>query len=140
VGKVINPNTPGKERDRLVKSIALALRELSATHELNQKVKDLTAYIALALMSVSDTTKITISAWEKRGYWVKADKFHLEWIWTEELGKRLIAEINNEDWDNIAATNAQIAQRINHIKPPRPDRIGTPWNGAWNKFHSKFTG
>ena len=87
MGKVINPNTPGKERDRLVKSIALALRELSATHEFNQKVKDLTAYIALALMSVSDTTKITVSAWEKRGYWVKADKFHLEWIWSEDWGK-----------------------------------------------------
>lgn len=135
LGRVINPRPPGKQRNQLVKSIGLAIRELAFQDELNSEVKDLTAYIALALEAISSTIDQTASAWEKRGYWVKADRFRMEWSWTDVYYKKVIEAINNDDWEKLASINIQIAQKISNVKLPKRNQQGKPWKGAWKILH-----
>ena len=50
---MINPEGAGKERNRLVKSIVLAMRELMRQSEPDEHSRDLAAYIALALLEIT---------------------------------------------------------------------------------------
>jgi hypothetical protein len=54
LSRVINPDSVGKERTRLTKGIVLCIRELAKQTAVTTETKDLAAYIALALQSVSE--------------------------------------------------------------------------------------
>src|SRR5947207_14918354 len=81
LSRVINPESAGKERPRLTKAIVLAVRELAKQKEVNDEARDLAAFIALALKTIAEGIDVSVVAWEKRDYWVKADKFRMEWMW-----------------------------------------------------------
>ncbi|RJP49310.1 MAG: hypothetical protein C4586_07630, partial [Anaerolineaceae bacterium] len=81
MSRVINPDSVGKERTRLTKSIVLCIRELAKQAEVTSETKDQAAFIALALQAIADGIDVSVVAWEKRDYWVKADKFRMEWMW-----------------------------------------------------------
>ena len=89
MSRVYNPESVGKDRTRLSKSIVLALRELMKQSEPNALTKDLTAFVVLALQEINANIDTGVAAWEKRGYWVKADKFRLEWEWAGTHAKTL---------------------------------------------------
>jgi len=134
LGRVINPEPPGKERKRLAKSIVVALRMLSQQTEINNETRDMTAFIALALNAITKTIDKTVEPWEKRGYWVKADRFRMEWTWTEKLGKILHDSLAKEDWSTVAITTASISEKLSTVNVSQRHRLGTPWVGAWEKF------
>ena len=75
MSRVINPESAGKDRTRLTKAIVLALRELAKQKDVTAETKDLAAFISLALKTISEGIDASVLAWEKRDYWVKADKF-----------------------------------------------------------------
>ena len=97
MSRVINPDSAGKERNRLTKAIVLAVRELAHQTDLGPESRDLAAFIALALQAISDGIDASVAAWEKRGYWVKADKFRMEWMWAGDYAGRLQAALLSED-------------------------------------------
>lgn len=132
LSRVINPDSAGKERTRLSKSIVLALRALMRQTQPDDDTYDLVAFVSLALQQVYDTVDSSVSAWEKRGYWVKADRFRMEWEWTRPASEILRKAILTDDWAAIAMTAAQIAQKFNKVKVPERHRLGTPWTGAWD--------
>ena len=134
MGRVINTQAPGKLRQGLIKSIVIAIRELAGHNEINAEVKDLNSFIALALCSIAETTESTTSAWEKRGYWLKADKFRLEWLWAEEIGNNMKSAILAEKWEDVVLMNLQIAQHLNNTKVPNRKRIGSPWKGSFERL------
>ena len=84
MGRVINPDSSGKERTKLTKSIVKAIRQLMNQSRPDQITKDLAAFIAIGLQDIYLTVDVSVEAWEKRGYWVKADRFRLDWEWTKE--------------------------------------------------------
>jgi hypothetical protein len=134
LSRVYNPESVGKDRTRLSKSIVLALRELMKQTEPNALTKDLTAYVVLALSEISENIDVSVEAWEKRGYWVKADKFRLEWEWAGSYAKTLKTGLTAEDWGTVAMTSAKIAQKLAKVTVPEHHRLGTPWVGAWKKL------
>lgn len=127
---IYSPDSAGKERTRLSKTIVLALRELMKQTEPNQTTKDLTAYVVLALEEIAGNIDSSVEAWEKRGYWVKADKFRLEWEWAGITAGKLRTALENEDWGSVAMASARIAQKLNKVTIPERHRLGTPWVGA----------
>jgi hypothetical protein len=131
LGRVINPEGAGKERGRLVKSIVLAMRELMRQSEPDEHSRDLAAYIALALLEINATVESSVVAWEKKGYWVKADRFRMDWIWTDRVGKQMREAVLNDDWATIAMTVAQLGSRLNTVEVPARNRLGQPWEGAY---------
>lgn len=134
---LINPESAGKERTQLTKGIVLAVRELAKQTDVTQEAKDLAAFIALALKSISEGIDISVAAWEKRGYWVKADRFRMEWLWTGQYAEKLKAAILSDDWGTVAMLSAQIAQKFNKIVVSQNHRLGKPWVGAHGQLDGK---
>lgn len=135
MSRVINPNVPGKERNRLKRATALALRELMVESEPTPKAKDLVAFIVLALEGITETVDVTTSAWEKRDYWIKADRFRLDWEWSARLSVVLREAALAQDWDKITETCVQVFQQVGDEKISKNHRMGTPWIGAWKELN-----
>jgi hypothetical protein len=131
---VINPETAGKERTRLAKAVVLAIRELMRQSQPDENTRDLAAFISLALEIIAGTIDSSVVAWEKRGYWVKADRFRMEWVWASRLSGAMRQAVLAEDWLKVAQTTAQIAERLNGVQVPQRHRLGTPWVGAYQKM------
>ncbi|MCD4673550.1 MAG: hypothetical protein K8R77_12875 [Anaerolineaceae bacterium] len=137
MSRVINPETAGKQRKRLARSVVLAIRELGKQTEPTADSKDMAAFIVLALQEIHNTIDTTVAAWEKRGYWVKADRFRLEWEWSQLLSERLRTALMDDDWASMAMLLAQVAQKLNKEQIPTRHRLGTPWVGAWKHLQTQ---
>jgi hypothetical protein len=131
VSRVINPESAGKERNQLSRAVVLAIRELMKQTAVDQNSQDLAAFIALALLRISETIDVSVQAWEKRDYWVKADRFRMEWAWSGRLGEEMKNALKAGDWAKVAMTAAQAAQKLMGVTVPVRHRMGTPWVGAW---------
>ncbi len=105
--------------------------------EINAKTRDLVAFLIIALEGIDKTVEITTTAWEKKGYWIKADRFRLEWEWAGRLGSELRKLVKLEDWDSIPKIAAQIFQHVRDENISRKHRMGQPWIGAWNLLKIK---
>ncbi|MBL8078961.1 MAG: hypothetical protein JNM55_13430 [Anaerolineales bacterium] len=131
MSRVINPDSVGKERTRLTKGIVLCIRELAKQAKVTSETKDQAAFIALALQSISEGIDVSVAAWEKRDYWVKADKFRMEWMWAGQLAAKMKEAVLTDDWASIAMLMPQIAQKFNKVEVSDNHRLGTPWTGAY---------
>ena len=134
LGRVINPDGAGKLRTQLCRSVVLALRELMRQSEPGQSSRDLAAFIVLALEEIFQTIDVTVNAWEKKGYWVKADHFRMEWEWSSRLADKMRTALLADDWASVAMLSAQIGQKLMGVKLPVRHGLGTPWEGAWHKL------
>ncbi|MEW6404119.1 MAG: hypothetical protein AB1649_20175 [Chloroflexota bacterium] len=134
MSRVINPDSAGKERTRLIKAIVLAVRELAKQSRVTAETRDLAAFIALALQSIAAGIDVSVAAWEKRDYWVKADKFRMEWMWTGQYASKLKQALLTDDWATIAGMIPQIAQKFNKVVVSENHRLGRPWTGAYKQF------
>jgi hypothetical protein len=137
MSRVINPDSVGKQRTKLTKSIVLALRELARQSDTGRETHDLAAFIAAALQAISEGIDTSVAAWEKRGYWVKADKFRMEWAWTAPLAEKLRLALATEDWATVAMLSAQIGQRLGKVQIAENHRLGKPWQGAYERLKAK---
>ena len=134
MGRVINLETAGKDRTQLVRGVVLSLRELMQQTAPDATTRDLAAFIALALEAISATIDISVAAWEKRGYWLKADRFRMEWNWSGQLGAGMRQAVLAEDWGRVAQVAAQVAARLGDVNLPQRHRLGKPWEGAWQRL------
>ncbi len=131
MSRVINPDGAGKERARLTKAVVLAIRELAKQTEPEPAVRDLAAFIALALQAIAATIDPTVAAWEKRDYWIKADRFRMEWEWVGQLAEKMRRAALRSDWATVALLSAQIAGKLGKVKVSENHRLGKPWVGAF---------
>lgn len=134
MSRVINPESAGKERTQLTKAIVLAIRELAKQSEVTNEAKDLASFIALALKNISEGIDISVAAWEKRDYWIKADKFRMEWMWTGQVADKMKVAIFTDDWGMIAMLMPQIAQKLSKVMVSNNHRLGKPWVGAYRQL------
>lgn len=134
MSRVINTESAGKDRTRLTKSVVLAIRELMKQSQPDQHSRDLAAFIALALEEIAGSIDTSVQAWEKRGYWVKADRFRMDWAWSGRLGQAMREAVKQEDWGSIAMLSAQVAQKLMSVEVSPNHRLGTPWVGAWEQL------
>jgi hypothetical protein len=137
LGRLIHTESAGKDRTQLVKAVALAIRELMRQTEISSETRDLAAFIALALDEIARTIDLSVAAWEKRGYWVKADRFRMEWLWSEHSAKTMREAVLAEDWPAVAGAAAAVAQRLGEVKIPQRHRMGEPWHGAREQLNGK---
>jgi hypothetical protein len=134
LSRVINPESAGKDRTRLTKAIVLAVRELAKQKEVTEEAKDLAAFISLALKTISEGIDVSVAAWEKRDYWIKADRFRMDWAWTGQYADKIKVAIFTDDWGTIAMAIPQIAQKFSKIAVSENHRLGKPWVGAFKQL------
>ncbi|HCK67501.1 MAG TPA: hypothetical protein DHW49_14665 [Anaerolineae bacterium] len=140
LSRLINPDSVGKERTRLSKAIVLCIRELAKQKQVTQDAKDQAAYIALALQAIADGIDASVAAWEKRDYWVKADKFRMEWMWSGQYAVKMKEAVLTDDWATIATLMPKLAEKFNKIEVSDNHRLGTPWSSAYKllALHQKI--
>ncbi len=137
MSRVITLDSAGKDRARLTKSIVIAIRELARQNEPGADARDLAAFIVFALEAIAAGIDASVGAWEKRGYWVKADRFRMEWAWAATLGQKMKTALLEDDWAGVASLAAQVAQKLSGVKVPTNHRLGTPWVGAWQQLRQQ---
>lgn len=122
------------------KSIVLCIRELATQNQVTPETKDQAAFIALALQSIAEGIDSSVAAWEKRDYWVKADKFRMEWLWAGQYAVKLKDAVLSDDWATIAVMLPSIAQKFNKVEIAPNHRLGKPWTNAYKllALHQKL--
>jgi len=139
LGRVINTENIGKQRKQITRSIVLAIRELMTQTGISDEVKDLSAYIVIGLETIADSIDATVEPWEKRGYWLKADKFRLQWEWTREISKKMRVAILSENWADVAINIANLTEKLKNVDMPKRHNLGTPWRGAYKELSKRMS-
>jgi len=134
MSRVINPDSAGKERTRLTKAIVITIRELARQTDPGKEARDQAAFIALALQTIAEGIDVSVVAWEKRNYWIKADRFRMEWAWAGQMGEKMRAAILEDDWASIAMLSAQIGEKLHKVRVSENHRMGRPWVGAYKSL------
>lgn len=137
MSRIINLESAGKDRTRLTKGIVLAIRELAKQAGPGPESRDMAAFISLALSVISEGIDVSVAAWEKRGYWVKADKFRMEWLWADQYATKMRTAVLADDWATVALLMTQTAQKLGKITVPAGHRLGRPWVGAYKELANK---
>ena len=137
LSRLIKTDTVGKDRARLSKGIVLAIRELAKQSDVTTEAKDLAAFIALALQTIAEGIDASVAAWEKRDYWVKADRFRMEWRWAGQTAAKMKTALVTDDWATIAMSMPQIAEKLNKIKVSANHRMGKPWVGSYKRMQEE---
>ena len=134
MSRVISTQNLGTVRNRLSKSIVISLRELFKKQSQDSESRDLVAYIVIALKEINETVEAAVIPWEKRGYWVKTDKFRLEWGWALKSAERLRKSLNNSDWTEIVSQLVEVGLKLNKVNVSENHRMGKPWMGAYEEY------
>jgi hypothetical protein len=134
VSRIVNTDSTGKQRTQLTKAVAVAVRELAQQTESGDEARDLAAFIALALGSIHSGIDSSVAAWEKRGYWVKADRFRMEWAWAGTTSEGMRNAVLNDDWATVAQLSVKTAQKLDGVQVTSGTRTGRPWAGAFERL------
>ena len=136
MSRVINPETAGKQRNRMVKGLVISIRALMSQPDIDDSSLDVAAFMALSLDGIANTIEATVGPWEKRNYWVKADSFRRDWSWTEKLGNEMKSAAFDQDWQAVAILSAQIGSKLSKVQVSPRHRMGKPWLGAWEALQA----
>lgn len=134
MSRVIKPESGARRRTKLIKQMALALRHAASGEAAEATQRDVFAFLALSLREVCNSVDETVAAWEKRDYWVKADRFRMEWSWAERAEHELTVSLEQGDLLACAAAAARLAGQVNGVKLPKKMPSERPWAGAWSAW------
>lgn len=134
MSRVIDPGGPGKERSILTKFLVVACREYCLQTKFSKDTLDLAAFIMMSLESIAQTVIRTATAWENRGYWVKADKFQAEWNWVALNAKLLHHALLVEDWMDVTKIIKVIQEKLLSVSVPYKYKGLHPWTGSWEIY------
>ena len=137
MSRLINPDGVGKQRDRLMKGVTLALKTLATRQQIDDEVRDLVAFMALALNEIHETIDVTCLAWEKRDYWLKADQFRREWAWAGRTADKLERVVLGDMWPDLPALMVSLSKPLEKVNLPKRNTLGTPWVGALRKLREE---
>ena len=137
MSRIITLDSVGKQRTHLTKAIVLCVRELARQQEVGDEARDLAAFVAVALKAVADGIEASVAAWEKRDYWIKADKFRMEWDWAGPTSEKMRAAVLSDDWATVATLSALIAQKLSKIQISPNHRLGKPWVNAFKHLKAE---
>ena len=134
----VKPNESGTTyRNRLTKSIVLAIRKLMQKGQPDKESLDMAAYVILALEKIEESVDSSATAWEKRDYWLKADRFRMEWSWLEIRRIALEKAVSAQDWGQIASELILVAQNFSKVEVSDKNHLGEPWVGSWKVLQSR---
>jgi hypothetical protein len=139
LSRVLRPESAARTRAKLRQNLAVALRRASDEQAEDER-PDILAYMALLLQQMSASADETAAAWEKRGYWIKADGFRLEWDWAGAIGARLASALEKGDLQAAAAAAVGLAEHLQGVKVPVALAARHPWAGAWNRWQGDDSG
>jgi len=137
MARIINTASPGKLRSQERRTIAEILRHLMSKGGLDDEARDMAATIVFSLRAIDATIEVTTEAWEKRDYYLKADKFRLEWEWARPAADRLEAIIRRGRWEQLPEELMSLVPRFADVKVVRFTRAADTWQGSYGQLLSE---
>ncbi len=134
MSRVINIDNPTKRRNHNRRTIAELLRRLSQKSTIDDEAKDLTAAIVLSLQDIWAGVEQTALAWEKRDYWMKAERFVRQWEWATEAAANIEDVVRNNAWDLLPELLADLFPRFADIQIKVMTRKPDSWEGAYKEL------
>lgn len=134
MGRVINTQSAGKLRNRNRRTIAELLRRLVQKAAIDDEARDMAATIVFALLDIHAGVLQSAEAWEKRGYWIKAERFLSEWAWTQEMAANFDDVLRHDAWDLLPGLLMDLVPRFNDIQIKSMTRKSDVWRGAYARL------
>jgi hypothetical protein len=134
MGRVITVDGTGTERNRLRRTIAEALRLLGQKEAIDDEARDLAALIVYSLRQIAQGVDTSAKAWEKRDYYMKADRFRSEWEWVDRSVKELEDILRQGRWNHLSVALAKLIPRFSDIKLTKMTRSPDLWHGCYQRF------
>ncbi len=134
MSRVIHVDNPGKRRNAARRSIAEILRYLSRKSQIDDEAKDMSAALVSLLTEIKATVDESAAAWEKRGYWMKVERFVRDYEWIPEAAANLDDVIRHDAWDLLPELLAGLSPRFDDIHIKTMTRKPTDWRGAYSRL------
>ena len=134
MSRIINTNSPGKRRNSYMRTSAEILRRLSQQKEINQETKDMAAMLVYSLRAIDGTIEESVRAWEKRGYWKKADDFQQKWWWSSLLSASIEKLVKTDSWEQLPDAMAKLFPHLAAIQINKLTRNPKDWAGCYQKL------
>ena len=131
MSRVIHTESPGKIRNQLRRTCAELLRHLSQKQAVDEEAKDMAAFLVLCLRHIDQGIDSSAASWEKRDYWMKAERLRQRWAWVNREAARLEAAIRDEAWDRLPEYLMALLPHFADVKVQRFTRSATLWAGAY---------
>ncbi|MSP12002.1 MAG: hypothetical protein EXR62_03475 [Chloroflexi bacterium] len=134
MGRVIAIEKTANTRNQLRRTIAETLNRLMAKRSLDDEVKDLAALIVFCLREILEGVDQSATAWEKRNYFLKADRFRMEWEWAAKAAADLERVVREERWQDLPPMLARLAPRFTDITINKLMRSSETWEGCYQRL------
>lgn len=134
MGRIIRVESPTALRKKLRRTIAEAIARLEPLPPKDDEAKDLAALIVFALREVDASVEGSAMAWEKRNYYVKAERLRVEWQWVGRFSQRLSRVVLAGDWARVSAVCADLAPRVADAAGAKPRITPELWVGAYRRL------
>jgi len=106
--------------------------------KLDQEARDMAATLVYALRGIEATIEQSTLAWEKRNYYLKADRYRREWEWVAVFAKRLGRIVQEDAWDQLPSELAQLAPYFKDIRVVAFTRDASAWQSNYTTLRSEL--
>jgi len=134
MSRVIHVDNPGKRRNQARRSVAEILRYLGRKGQIDEEARDMAAMLVFLLREIKQSVDESANAWEKRGYWMKVERFVRDWEWIPELAANIDDVIRHGAWDLLPELLADLSPHFDDIKIKTMTRQPSEWRGAYRKL------
>jgi hypothetical protein len=136
MARIIRSGSPARERLSIVAALRGALTDLEAAGG-PDSVRDRLAYAGLALRELENSVERTIEAWERRGYWLKADQFRRDWGWAGRGAESILAPLLRGEVETARRAASRLLPHLpTSTEAARAARRSgeEPWKGAYARL------
>jgi hypothetical protein len=130
MGRVINTDSTGKQRNQLMRTAAELLRHLSQKHEIDTDAKDMLSTLVFCFREIDEGIEVSAQAWERRDYWMKADELRSRWSWPGRMADQLQAIIFAEQWDQLPQLIVKLLPYFTEFTITKFTRSESIWRGG----------
>lgn len=130
---VVNYQNPNQYRKKLLQEIYNVIVQYNENNIVFPR--DCLAYILLALGYLEDSINETVNAWEKRNYWLKADRFRGEWDWVENYRKVIKTELTENKDGRVGDLLRELQDKVRQTLKTIPKFRYVDVRGSWDRLN-----
>lgn len=134
MGRVINPDSAGKQRTQLMRTVAEVIRHLGQKQVIDDEAKDMVSLLVYCFREIDEGIEASAQAWEKRDYYLKAEELRARWGWAGRMAEELQQLVFAENWDALPGYLLKIVPHISDIKVTKMTRGPEEWFGRYNQL------
>ncbi len=138
MGRIVRTESGATRRQRTLNAMAQALRAVAQRADVTEaEAREVLAFLALCLTDLNESIEETARAWERREYWLKADRFRLEWGWTRPSSAAWRRPCAPATWAKHAVVVWNLPGSLGNDIFARGKSTSMPWRGAWDAWVQK---